>query len=70
MIYVQTSSPRLDKVLRKWDEEDWGSVERRQQLAYVIPAELLAYQFASPVRWIETRDLLFTAHDFERFTEI
>jgi len=70
IIYDQTSSPRLDKVLRKWDEEDWGSVEQRQQLAYVILVELLAYQFASPVRWIETQVLLFTAHDFERFIKI
>jgi fatty acid synthase subunit alpha len=70
VIYDQTSSPRLDKVLRKWDEEDWGSDEKRQQLAYVILVELLAYQFASPVRWIETQDLLFTVHDFQRFIEI
>ena len=70
IIYDQTSSPRLDKVLRKWDEEDWDSAEQRQQLAYVILVELLAYQFASPVRWIETQDLLFTVHDFERFIEI
>jgi len=70
IIYDQTSSPRLDKVLRKWDEENWGSTEQRQQLAYVILVELLAYQFASPVRWIETQDLLFSAHDFERFIEI
>jgi len=70
IIYDQTSSPRLDKVLRKWDEEDWGSVDQRQQLAYVILVELLAYQFASPVRWIQTQDLLFTVHDFERFIEI
>ena len=70
IIYDQTSSPRLNKVLRKWDEEDWGSVEQRQQLAYVILVELLAYQFASPVKWIQTQDLLFTVHDFERFIEI
>jgi fatty acid synthase subunit alpha, fungi type len=70
IIYDQTSSPRLDKVLRNWDEEEWGSAEQRQQLAYVILVELLAYQFASPVRWIETQDLLFTVHDFERFIEI
>jgi len=70
IIYDQTSSPRVDKVLRKWDQEGWGSVGQRQQLAYVILVELLAYQFASPVRWIETQDLLFTVHDFERFIEI
>ena len=70
IIYDQTSSPRLDKVLRRWDEENWGSAEQRQQLAYVILVELLAYQFASPVRWIETQDVLFSTHDFERFIEI
>lgn len=70
LIYDQTSSPRLDKVLRKWDEENWGSAEQRQQLAYIILVELLAYQFASPVRWIETQDILFNTHDFEHFIEI
>ena len=70
IIYDQTSSPRLDKVLRRWDEENWGSAEQRQQLAYVILVELLAYQFISSVRWIETQDVLFSAHDFERFIEI
>lgn len=70
IIYDQTSSPCLDKVLREWDKEGWGSAEQCQQLAYLILVELLAYQFASPVRWIETQDLLFTIHDFERFIEI
>ena len=32
IIYDQTS-PCLDEDLRKWDEEDWGSTEQRQQLA-------------------------------------
>lgn len=70
LIYDQTLSPRLDKVLRKWDQENWGSAEQRQKLAYVILVELLAYQFASPVRWIETQDILFTHYKFERFIEI
>ncbi|KAI0311286.1 acyl transferase domain-containing protein, partial [Amylostereum chailletii] len=70
LIYDQTSSPRLSKVLKKWDEEHWGDAEQRQKLAYTILVELLAYQFASPVRWIETQDLLFTHFKFERFIEI
>lgn len=32
--------------------------------------ELLAYQFASPVRWIETQDILFKKFNFERLIEI
>ncbi|KII85134.1 hypothetical protein PLICRDRAFT_45274 [Plicaturopsis crispa FD-325 SS-3] len=70
LIYDQTSSPRLDKVLKKWDEENWASPEQRQKLAYIILVELLAYQFASPVRWIETQDRLFTEYSFERFIEL
>jgi fatty acid synthase subunit alpha len=70
LIYDQTSSPRIDKVLRNWEEENWAGSEQRQNLAYIILVELLAYQFASPVRWIETQDLLFTQYAFERFIEI
>ncbi|KAG8960629.1 3-oxoacyl-[acyl-carrier-protein] synthase [Tulasnella sp. 425] len=69
-IYDQTSSPRLDKVLKAWEEEAWDSPAQRQQLTYTILVELLAYQFASPVRWIETQDLLFTHFKFERLVEI
>ena len=73
-IYDQTSSPRLDKVLKRWDEDGWAKADtdpiQRQKLAYVILVELLAYQFASPVRWIETQDLLFTDFTFERLIEI
>ncbi|KAF8969171.1 fatty acid synthase [Flammula alnicola] len=70
IIYDQTSSPRLDKVLKKWEEDKWASPQNRQQLAYIILVELLAYQFASPVRWIETQDLLFTSFNFERLIEL
>ena len=70
IIYDQTSSPKLDKVLKKWEQDKWASTENRQKLAYIILVELLAYQFASPVRWIETQDLLFTVFNFERLIEL
>ncbi|KAI0685962.1 fatty acid synthase [Cytidiella melzeri] len=70
LIYDQTLSPRLDKVLRKWEQDQWESLENRQKLAYIILVELLAYQFASPVRWIETQDMLFVRYNFERLIEI
>lgn len=70
LIYDQTSSPRLDKVLKKWDQENWAAPSQRQKLAYIILVELLSYQFASPVRWIETQDLLFKDFKFERFIEV
>jgi fatty acid synthase subunit alpha len=69
-IYDQTSSPRLDKVLRHWERDQWDSYSQRQNLAYIILVELLAYQFASPVRWIQTQDLLFDHFGCERFIEI
>ncbi|KAI5122922.1 hypothetical protein M0805_007600 [Coniferiporia weirii] len=70
MIYDQTSSPRLDKVLKSWERDNWADDDHRQRLAYTILVELLAYQFASPVRWIETQDIFFTQFNFERFIEI
>ena len=70
IIYDQTSSPKLDKVLKKWEQEKWASAENRQKLAYIILVELLAYQFASPVRWIQTQVLLFTTFNFERLVEL
>ncbi|GAA2068578.1 type I polyketide synthase [Williamsia deligens] len=47
----------------------------RSALARTILIELLAWQFASPVRWIETQDLLFAGPDtgglgVERFVEV
>ena len=70
VVYDQTQSPRLEKVLKKWDEDDWENSRNRQKLAYIILVELLAYQFASPVRWIQTQDLLFSRFKFERFIEL
>ncbi|KAK4046934.1 fatty acid synthase alpha subunit Lsd1 [Microbotryomycetes sp. JL201] len=69
-IYNQTSSPRLHKILKAWDEENWGAQENRNKLGYAILIELLAYQFASPVRWIETQDILFSDFKFERLIEL
>ena len=70
LIYNCTSSPHLSKVLRKWDDQRWDAPERRQNLAWVLLVELLSYQFASSVRWIETQDLLFEQYKFERFIEV
>lgn len=69
-IYDQTASPRLEKILKSWEEDAWDSNPRRQRLAYNILVELLAYQFASPVRWIETQDVLFSDFKFERLVEL
>ncbi len=46
----------LDEILADYDT--WLR-ERPFEMARTIFIELLAWQFASPVRWIETQDLLF-----------
>jgi fatty acid synthase, bacteria type len=62
----------LDEILENYDY--WRN-ERPFDLARTVIIELLAWQFASPVRWIETQDLLFTevaagGLGVERFVEI
>ena len=62
----------LDEILADYDT--WRT-ERPRELARIVLIELLAWQFASPVRWIETQDLLFIEEaagglGLERFVEI
>ncbi len=62
----------LDEILADYDT--WRN-ERPDELCRKIVIELLAWQFASPVRWIETQDLLFIEEaagglGVERFVEI
>ncbi len=62
----------LDEILADYDT--WLR-ERPAEMARRVFIELLAWQFASPVRWIETQDLLFTEEaagglGVERFVEI
>lgn len=44
--------------------------EVEQELAHTLLVELLAYQFASPVRWIETQDVFLAEKTAERIVEI
>ncbi|KAK9462404.1 3-oxoacyl-reductase [Lipomyces oligophaga] len=44
--------------------------ETEQELAHILLIELLAYQFASPVRWIETQDVILQDFKAERLVEI
>ena len=44
--------------------------EIEQELAHTLLVELLAYQFASPVRWIETQDVILAEKLTERIVEI
>lgn len=44
--------------------------EIEQELAHTLLVELLAYQFASPVRWIETQDVILGEKVTERIVEV
>ncbi len=44
--------------------------EVEQELAHTLLVELLAYQFASPVRWIETQDVILDEKVTERIVEV
>ena len=44
--------------------------EVEQELAHTLLVELLAYQFASPVRWIETQDVVLGEMMTERIVEV
>ncbi len=62
----------LDEILADYDT--WRR-EQPREMTRTVFIELLAWQFASPVRWIETQDLLFTEPaagglGVERFVEI
>ena len=62
----------LDEILADYDT--WLN-EKPRELCRKVVIELLAWQFASPVRWIETQDLLFIEEaagglGVERFVEI
>ena len=60
-------SEPLSEVLKDFDE--WSA--KPAELCRTLLIELLAWQFASPVRWIETQDLLFGEEiAIERFVEI
>lgn len=54
ILEVVPSEP-VSEVLGAWEEWSQSPVE----LARILLVELLAWQFASPVRWIETQDVLF-----------
>ncbi len=58
--YVQEVADLVDSSLLQGVLADWATWEADPaRLGRTLLIELLAWQFASPVRWIETQDLLF-----------
>jgi fatty acid synthase subunit beta len=67
-VHTRTKSAQLGLLLSNWKEHKTAA--DKQQLGYMLLVELLAYQFASPVRWIATQDVLFATFGVERLIEI
>ncbi|KAJ1737075.1 fatty acid synthase alpha subunit Lsd1, partial [Coemansia sp. Benny D160-2] len=70
-VYELTHSDALGSLLNSLDIErleiDAGYC---QETAYTLLIEVLSYQFSSPVRWIETQDVLVRDLGVARFVEI
>lgn len=62
---VVDSQP-IEEILSDFD----GAMACPARLGRTLLIELLAWQFASPVRWIETQDLLLGQLGVERFIEV
>ncbi|KAJ3373192.1 3-oxoacyl-[acyl-carrier-protein] synthase [Allomyces arbusculus] len=67
MVAKQAGSPVLNAALKNLKLE---SPEDKEAAAHMLLIELLAYQFASAVRWIETQDVLFAEYKVERLIEV
>ncbi len=65
-IVAETNSKPLAAMLTDWTD----APESAQRRARTLLIELLAFQFASPVRWIDTQELLFTQCQLDRCVEV
>ncbi|TKY88280.1 hypothetical protein EX895_002632 [Sporisorium graminicola] len=64
-VSAATGSEVLAQILANWQQ----ACQDQRRLARSLVIELLAYQFASPVRWSQTQALLFEETRFERLIE-
>ncbi|KAJ2909523.1 fatty acid synthase alpha subunit Lsd1, partial [Coemansia aciculifera] len=71
LVHSITQSPVAASVLKGWsDDTSMNSSDKVARLAATLIIELLAYQFASPVQWINTQDGLFGKLGVRRLIEI
>ncbi|KAJ2910492.1 fatty acid synthase alpha subunit Lsd1, partial [Coemansia aciculifera] len=71
LVHNITQSPVAASVLEAWsDDTSMDSSDKVARLAATLIIELLAYQFALPVQWIDTQDALFGKFGVRRLVEI
>ena len=66
--YNLTQSPYLKSLLSDWDslQLDAPDTSHKAEAMRILVIELLAYQFASPVQWIDTQEVLFKELEVRR----
>ncbi|KAJ2908387.1 fatty acid synthase alpha subunit Lsd1, partial [Coemansia aciculifera] len=71
LVHSITQSPVAAGVLEEWsDDTSMDSSDKVARLTATLLVELLAYQFASPVQWIDTQDVLIGKFGVRRLVEI
>ncbi|KAJ2035636.1 fatty acid synthase alpha subunit Lsd1 [Coemansia sp. S3946] len=70
LVHSITESPVAASVLDSWSDAAMENDDDIARLAATLLVELLAYQFASPVQWIDTQDVLFGKLGVRRTVEI
>ncbi|WP_425429732.1 fatty acid synthase subunit beta domain-containing protein [Corynebacterium sphenisci] len=69
--FVAAIADTVDSAVARGILDDFEAhAKRPAALARTLLVELLAWQFCSPVRWIETQDLLFGELGVRRFIEV
>lgn len=69
-ILERCNSDTLHKLVSNWDEKKLQDAAAVQEMGRSLIIELLAFQFASPVLWIDTQDVLFKEFGVERLIEV
>ncbi|KAJ1727686.1 fatty acid synthase alpha subunit Lsd1, partial [Coemansia biformis] len=67
-LYDQTKSPVIERELAQWRPDT--TLEEQLELCRYVIIELLSYQFASPVKWIQTQERMFREMGVQRLVEI
>ncbi|KAJ2731707.1 fatty acid synthase alpha subunit Lsd1 [Coemansia sp. BCRC 34962] len=70
LVHSITKSPVAASVLDSWTDAAMDSDDDIARLAATLLVELLAYQFASPVQWIDTQDVLLDKLGVRRLIEV
>ncbi|KAI9503777.1 acyl transferase domain-containing protein [Coemansia spiralis] len=70
LVFGITQSPVVQQILDQWDNEPLDNTENEKQLAAELLTELLAYQLALPVQWIETQEQILSRLGVRRIVEI